>query len=76
MEKDREIADFTARMKKVEFKHNRELKELTIGRERAETLLREEKGRSDKYSRTAQERTQQTQVLELRLAELKRDKER
>lgn len=76
MEKDREIADFAARMKKVEFKHNRELKEGSITRERAEALLREEKARSDKHSRAAQEHAQLNHVLELRLAELKREKER
>jgi hypothetical protein len=63
MEKDREIADFTAKMKKVEFKHNRELKETTIGRERAEALLREEKGRCDKQTKAAQQHAQQNQVL-------------
>ena len=34
MEKDREIADFEAKMKKVEFKHARELKELKVAKER------------------------------------------
>lgn len=76
MEKDREIADFTAKTKKLEFKHNRDLKEAKIAKERAETLLRDEKAKTDKYSRAAQENSEQRQALEIRLAELKREKER
>lgn len=63
MEKDREIADFTAKMKKVEFKHNREVKEASIAKERAETLLKDEKGRLDKQTKAAQQHAQQNQVL-------------
>lgn len=63
MEKDREIADFTAKMKKVEFKHSRELKEVTIAKERAEALLKDEKGRCDKHTKAAQQHAQQNQVL-------------
>lgn len=76
MEKDREIADFAARMKKVEFKHSRDIKDAKIAKDRFEALLKEEKTKSDKYSRAAQQNAEQNQILELRLAELKRDKDK
>jgi len=76
MEKDREIADFEAKMKKVEFKHARELKELKVAKERFEALLKDEKSKADKFSRQAHEHADQNKVLELRWSELKKEKEK
>lgn len=63
MEKDREIADFEAKMKKVDFRHARELKELKVAKERFEALLKDEKSRADKFSRQAQEHQGQNKIL-------------
>jgi hypothetical protein len=53
MEKEREISDFEAKMKKVEFKHNRELKEARMAEDRSKTLLKEEKAKIDKINKQA-----------------------
>jgi hypothetical protein len=55
MEKDREISDFDSKLKKIEFKHNREVKEAKTAEERAKGLLKEEKAKVDKLSKHANE---------------------
>lgn len=55
MEKQREISDFQSKLKKIEFKHNRDLKEAKSGEERAKALLKQEKVKVDKISKQANE---------------------
>lgn len=76
MEKEREISNFEAKLKKIEFKHSRDLKESKMAEERASNLLKEEKSKSDKYSKQARENQEQNSLLQLRLAELKEDKDK
>lgn len=40
MEKDSEISNYEAKLKKAEFKHSREIKEAKMAEERATTLLK------------------------------------
>lgn len=53
MEKDMEISDFEAKMKKVEFKHGREIKEAKMAEERAKNVLKDEKAKLDKITKQA-----------------------
>lgn len=76
MEKEREISDFDSKLKKIEFKHNREVKEAKAGEERAKGLLKEEKARVDKLSKQANENQEQNNLLQMRLAALKEEKEK
>lgn len=76
MEKERIISDFDAKLKKIEFRHSRDLKEAKMSEERASNLLKEEKIKSDKFSRQARENQEQNNLLQLRLTELKEDKDR
>lgn len=63
-------------MKKTEFKHSRDLKEAKIAEDRAKGLLKEEKAKVDKLTKQAKENQEQNQLLTLRLAELRDEKER
>lgn len=76
MEKEREISNFEAKLKKIEFKHSRDLKEAKMAEEKATNLLKEEKNKSDKFSKQAKENQEQNTLLQLRLTELKEDKDR
>lgn len=76
MEKEREISDFDSKLKKIEFKHNREVKEAKAGEERAKGLLKEEKAKVDKLSKQANENQEQNNLLQMRLAALKEEKEK
>lgn len=76
MEKEREISNFETKLKKIEFKHSRDLKEAKMAEERANNLLKEEKNKSDKFSKQAKENQEQNNLLQLRLTELKEDKEK
>jgi hypothetical protein len=55
MEKDREISDFDSKLKKIEFRNNRDIKEAKAGEERAKGLLKEEKTKVDRLSKQANE---------------------
>lgn len=63
-------------MKKAEFKHNRDLKEAKIAEERAKILLKEEKGKVDKLSKEAKAAQEQNCLLNMRLGELREERER
>ena len=63
MEKDRQISDFDSRLKKIEFRHNRELKEAKTAEQRAKGLLKEEKAKVDKVSKQASENQEQNNLL-------------
>jgi hypothetical protein len=76
MEKEREISGFEAKLKKLEFKHSRDLKEAKMAEERASGLLKEEKAKNDKVNKQAKENQEQNTLLQMRLAELKEDKEK
>ena len=76
MERDREVAAFQAQTKKTEFKHNRDLKEARQAEDRAKLLLKEEKSKSDKLTKQISQLTQQSQLLERRLSEVKEEKGR
>lgn len=71
MEKDRQISDFDSKLKKIEFKNNRELKEARSAEERAKGLLKEEKAKVDKISKQANENQEQNNLLQMRLSALK-----
>lgn len=76
MERDRQISDFEAKIKKTEFKHSRDLKEAKIAEDRAKALLKEEKAKVDRLTKLAKENQEQNHLLNLRLAELRDEKER
>ncbi len=76
MEKDREISDFDSKLKKIEFRHNRELKEAKTAEQRAKALLKEEKAKVDKVSKQASENQEQNNLLQMRLSALKQEKEK
>lgn len=50
MEREREVADFETKNKKIEFKHARDIRESKIAEERAKNMLKEEKKRSDRVN--------------------------
>lgn len=63
-------------MKKIQFKHTRDLKEVKLAEQRAKNLLKDEKAKVDKLSKQAKENQEQSNLLQMRLAELKQDKDR
>lgn len=71
MEKEREVTDHAAKLKKIEFKNSRDLKELKMAEEKAKTQLKEEKAKLDKMTKSANEAIQQNAILQHRLSELK-----
>ena len=76
MKREREVADFQAKMKKTEFKHSRDIKEAKMAEDRAKNLLKEEKSRVDKLSKVAKEREEQNQLLNRRINELREKNEK
>ncbi len=76
MARDREVSDFETKIKKIDFKHSRDLKESKIAEERAKGLLKEEKKRLDRLTAQVKEAQEQSRLLTMRLAELREEKER
>ena len=52
MEKERELANIDAKIKKSDFKHNREINELKKSEEKLKTTLKKEKSKYDQISTT------------------------
>ena len=63
-------------MKKVELKHNREVKDARMKEEKANTLLKDEKAKVDKFKQQATENKEQNELLHRRVADIKAEKEK
>lgn len=76
MEKESEISNFEAKLKKAEFKFSREIKEVKLAEERATALLKQQKAKVDKITKQAKENQQLNNLLQIRLNQLKDDKDK
>ena len=76
MQKERHIADLQAKIKKSQFKHNRNLQECKINQERVRNLLKDEKNKNDKVGKLVREKEEQNKLLLRKLDELRSQKEK
>ena len=69
------IADLEAKIKKNEFKHNRNIQEYKIVEERTKNLLKEEKNKCDRIGKLAKERQEQNQLLSIQIKDVQNQRD-